>query len=70
MTANTMCPYPSEIGNVSMRYSASNARKVARASISTSTCASSLQPFYDLAENSSAHYNGFELEQHAELDWS
>jgi YARHG domain len=40
MTANPMCPYPIGIGNVSMRYSASSARKVARASISTSNSAS------------------------------
>src|SRR6516165_5173877 len=41
MTANPMYPYPIGIGNVSMRYSASNARKVARVSISTSNWASS-----------------------------
>lgn len=62
MTANPMCPYPIGIGNVSMRYSASSARKGARASISASNYASCLQPFYDLAENAP--------QWDTELDWS
>src|SRR5260370_20356555 len=53
MTANPMCLYPSGIGSVSMRYSASSARKVVRASLESAHL--STPPLFTLlrlAENS------------------